>query len=437
MAGPRQVACHAVGCSESRLLKENVIVDCRGFAWLLSCLVLLIATRAEAETPIAVGDVVIVVQPTQLKVGDSGMQPVRQGALLSVEAVQGDWLWVSYGKSGWLYRPHTIARDQAVEFFSQRILRNPADVDAYQARGKVFLSLGDSGRALADFQQAIQQRPSPLSYSDRGLAWSMAGQYDKAIDDFNSALQLQTSQALSSFELAGIFCMRGMAWIAKGDASRAIADLDEAVRLSPDFAFGFNQRGRARLAEGISTVKAVADFGEAIRLNPVYGAAFNNRGVAWATMGEFANALADFRRAVALAGDAVFLPDTRSRLVYDAARRARRPLDAQSTEQLDPLESAMNNLALLLAACPDDALRNGKEAVQQAEQLCKLDGYQYYPFLTTLAAAYAETGDFASAVQWQRKALEAAPEKKKPELQSRLTLYESGKPYRQQPKNNK
>ena len=50
--------------------------------------------------------------------------------------------------------------------------------------------------------------------------------------------------------------------------------------------------------------------------------------------------------------------------------------------------------------------------------------------LDTLAAAFAELGDFASAVKWQSKAIELlADDKTKDDYRTRLKLYERKKPY--------
>jgi hypothetical protein len=51
----------------------------------------------------------------------------------------------------------------------------------------------------------------------------------------------------------------------------------------------------------------------------------------------------------------------------------------------------------------------------------------------TLAAAYAESGDFAKAQEWQTKAIEFVPQKVKPEYLARLELYKQGKPYHAPP----
>ena len=68
----------------------------------------------------------------------------------------------------------------------------------------------------------------------------------------------------------------------------------------------------------------------------------------------------------------------------------------------DPM--ALNNLAWSLAANPRQELRNGKEAVQLASRAVELTGQQQGVFIGTLAAAYAEDGQFAKAVEMAKKA---------------------------------
>ena len=55
----------------------------------------------------------------------------------------------------------------------------------------------------------------------------------------------------------------------------------------------------------------------------------------------------------------------------------------------------------------------------------------------TLAAAYAETGDFESAIKWQKEAIHLLTAKDPAEwpaqFEARLKLYELGKPYIESP----
>ena len=55
------------------------------------------------------------------------------------------------------------------------------------------------------------------------------------------------------------------------------------------------------------------------------------------------------------------------------------------------------------ATCPEEKHRNGQQAVEYATKACELTAWKNAPYLGTLAAAYAEAGDFAKAVQFLDK----------------------------------
>jgi len=61
-----------------------------------------------------------------------------------------------------------------------------------------------------------------------------------------------------------------------------------------------------------------------------------------------------------------------------------------------------------LATSPDDKLRDGKRALKLATKAAESSGYETPHILSTLAAAYAETGDFENAAKWSQKAVELA-----------------------------
>ncbi len=125
------------------------------------------------------------------------------------------------------------------------------------------------------------------------------------------------------------------------------------------------------------------------------------------------------------------------------------PLRAALTLAPEHLE-ARNNLAWLLATCPDERLRNGAEAVRLAEELQRLaararriarkdDAAQQVSkldveYLDTLAAAYAEVNRFADAsatVQRARAlAADAGHADLAQKLDARAELYRAQRPHR-------
>jgi hypothetical protein len=68
----------------------------------------------------------------------------------------------------------------------------------------------------------------------------------------------------------------------------------------------------------------------------------------------------------------------------------------------------LDELAWLLATYPDSSSRDGGEAVRLAERACTLTNRRVPALLATLAAAYAENGDFSRAVANGEEALRTA-----------------------------
>lgn len=92
-----------------------------------------------------------------------------------------------------------------------------------------------------------------------------------------------------------------------------------------------------------------------------------------------------------------------------------------------------NLLAWIKATCPDSSVRDGQEAVSAATKACELTNWRESGWIDTLAAAYAESGDFRRAVELQERAIRLgnAPESEQQAMQERLSLYKESNPYRE------
>jgi WD40 repeat protein/Flp pilus assembly protein TadD len=109
--------------------------------------------------------------------------------------------------------------------------------------------------------------------------------------------------------------------------------------------------------------------------------------------------------------------------------------DYEAAVHFDPNNaSALNDLAWLRATCPANEHRSGEEAVKLATRACELTNWSNHENVSTLAAAYSETGDFEAALNRQKKAAELLPEDcpagLRANYESRLEVYEPRKPYR-------
>jgi cytochrome c-type biogenesis protein CcmH/NrfG len=106
--------------------------------------------------------------------------------------------------------------------------------------------------------------------------------------------------------------------------------------------------------------------------------------------------------------------------------------------QLNPDDgNALNNLAWVLATYPADAIRDGKRAVELAVKATTLPGGEVPIVLRTLAAAYAESGDFSKAIDTAKHAIDLATAQNNTSLLATLRheieLYQARTPYRESP----
>jgi tetratricopeptide (TPR) repeat protein len=102
--------------------------------------------------------------------------------------------------------------------------------------------------------------------------------------------------------------------------------------------------------------------------------------------------------------------------------------DYESAIGLNPTDPRSYEVeAYLLSACPMPKYRDGKKAIEYATKACRLTEWNAADSLQTLAAAYAEAGQFDDAIKWQTKAAEIDP---KSIDEKRLALYQQKQPFR-------
>jgi Flp pilus assembly protein TadD len=182
-----------------------------------------------------------------------------------------------------------------------------------------------------------------------------------------------------------------------GNRDEAMPVLRNAIKLAPANARARNALGTA-LLEKHRTDEAIALFQEGVRLNEKDAFLQHGLGLAFRQAGKTVEAAAAWQEAV------------RHNPNFAIAR---------------------NDLAWLLATGPD-GVRDGKRAVEHATRACELTASKTPSYIDTLAAAYAETGEFDKAVKYHEQAL-ADPSFKKAHgkrVQERLDLYKRKKSYR-------
>jgi tetratricopeptide (TPR) repeat protein len=248
---------------------------------------------------------------------------------------------------------------------------------------------GKLDAAIDAYGRSVECDPDiPVTYRVRAAAFFEQGLHDKAISDLDEAIRRKSDDPVS-------LTLRGKVWLQKELLDKALTDLNEANRLDPRSHETLSTRGVVWLQKH-SPERALRDFNAAIELDPQYGHYYCNRAKAYVGLGNADNAISDYQRAM----------------------------------DLTPSPWALEGAAWIFATWPDSQLRDGEQAVELASVACKLTNWKDASCLGTLAAAYAETGDFEKAVEWQEKAVEVVDVERRAQYLDTLQLYERNEPYR-------
>lgn len=261
-------------------------------------------------------------------------------------------------------------------------------------RAMAFFYSGYYAQAKADASQAIAAAPALATlYQQRAKIEKWIGQPGESIADLDQAIKLSKSPA------ADMYADRGQAYQSKGDYASAARDLKTAVKLNPR-----DTESMLALASAFQEQKdyahAVTASTRLLERDSANADAHVSRADAYWSLGQYQAALDDYRAAV----------------------------------RLDPKNAvAANGLSWFLCTCPAATMRDGKRALVLASRACELSQWGQFGYVDTLAAAYAELGNFPEAVAWQQHAIDlAGPDSAlKTQLQQRLELYRKRLPYRE------
>ena len=197
----------------------------------------------------------------------------------------------------------------------------------------------------------------------------------------------------------------GVLLAGKGRLDEAIKQYDIALNIDPDDAKIYYGLGNALVRKGDSEA-AVYNYHQALRINPSYFEAYYNLGRILSKKGEIGKAINTYQKVLSINGE---------------------------------MTPALYNLSWIYATSKIEKYRDGKKAVSLAEKLCRLTDYRQPLALDALAASYAEIGRFSDAVTIAKKALklslQTGPKELELGIKQRLFLYQNGKPYRQNLRN--
>jgi Flp pilus assembly protein TadD len=260
-----------------------------------------------------------------------------------------------------------------------------------------------------------------------GVAFTQAGRFDEAEAAIKKALEAKPRNPEFQLAMAGLL-------YAKGQQQQAEQIFLQVLAAHPDNASAHRLYADSQLAHG--------KFGDA---EMHYAAAMTNSpNPDVRLLRSYASALAHngkFQDAVAQLNEVVKREPQNAQANFELAQdlsetgHTREAIGhyEQAIKSDPKLVAALNNLAWMLATDPDEKIRNGSRAVELAERACQINDWKEAFLIGTLAAGYAEAGQFTNAVEMAEKACTVARSNKLEEVVRRneelIELYRAGKPY--------
>lgn len=227
---------------------------------------------------------------------------------------------------------------------------------------------------------------------------------------FNSEEKLMADTISKNPAAWGALNDLGVIFAEKGDYSKAIDLFERSIKYNPDNA-------EARLNFGYALVlqqnypAAREQYLAALKISPREPVANKMYARMLELEGQSRDAVLHLQTSASLSTD----PDTWVELAtldYALGNWHRVVTDLKYALALKPKPAteltALNNLAWVLATCPDDSVRNGNEAVRYAQRACSLTDFKQSGMVNTLAAAYAEAGRFPDAIATAQTAIALA-----------------------------
>jgi cytochrome c-type biogenesis protein CcmH/NrfG len=192
----------------------------------------------------------------------------------------------------------------------------------------------------------------------------------------------------------------GIIFLEKGQLDDAISRLQAAIDLRPENGPAHDNLAKALLKKG-QVAEAMVHYRKFLEIEPENVEARNTLGTALIQQGLVKEAIDQWQDALALQ------PDN---------------------------GNAASNLAWVFATCPEDSIRDGARAVELGERALRISGGKIPMIHRVLAAAYAENGRFADAIETAQRGAELATTQGNPglaaELERNVVLYRSGTPLR-------
>jgi tetratricopeptide (TPR) repeat protein len=330
---------------------------------------------------------------------------------------------------------------RAVELLTQALQKRPQASRIHYTLAMSYRALGEINQSKTHLAQYGDGKPEIIDPEVDRLSHLMSGvkthyhhalgavrtrQYDVAAKAFAAALEQEPDNVNARVSLARTQYL-------SGEPEAALENLRESVRRDPNNEMAHFLLG-VLLDEQGQQKEAVFSYRETLRLKPNHPGAHHYLGNTLFATAQYAEAAAHLAEAYRLE------PQDSTAQMLEAMALIRSAAPHQEIKQR--LETLYRDnpqqpmiayaLARLLAASPQEGVRDGQRSLQITQQ--SLTGFMPLMHSETLAMALAEAGRFEDAITFQISAISAAYSMGifdlLPRLEETLALYREEKPSR-------
>ncbi len=349
--------------------------------------------------------------------------------------------------------------DARIADYDQALEIDPTLLLALRHRGQAYVETGDPEAGLVDFDASLEISPDdPETLEARGVALGMLGRHEEAMEALGKAIEIQPRFATAYIHRARLLIkqqqykeaindldksilvvatnplalvLRATCYQALDDPERALTDVRRALKLQPNFLPAIQMEANLLLASG--------NLEEALGVVEVLQQRIPNNaeilvqlGALYRQANRVNDAIAAFSAALELDDSMVAAYQARADALMSIGKQAEAMEEYDKALAINPkVAVVLNNMAWLLATSVNDSIRDGEKSLELATEACEVTEYKEAFILSTLAAAYAELGDFEGARKWIAKAKEISPERLAEEIDKEAASYDEDKPWRE------
>ena len=287
---------------------------------------------------------------------------------------------------------------EALEAVDEYLESEPDDFKAFSLRSTINLGQGDSEQATTDLDVALEKAPSDDEsraniLRNRLRLHLLADNQEKAIKDCETLNGIDEGNFGLQFQLAQLY-------LGNDQPRKGIAIAGKMLEKYEDGVW-----------EGLPSARA---YDAAIKRI----AALRTRGDCYLNVGDHQNAVDDYELGVDMT-DLVaefkrsLPPPRRPQFPNTLPQELRDALLENWKAQVSELDKeyvgdagVLNNLSWVLSTSTFSEVRDGERAIELATLAAEITEFKQPHVLSTLAAGYAEVGEFEKAKEWIDKAIE-------------------------------